>query len=266
MYLQAVFTNFKLKLHFNELFLIHLFIFLCVFKPGFRICGQTVLHLNSVLRPLRQNCLCKPGLYKWNQIWFDFSQSQYCFKLIWRNRHVQVGTEIKHQFVDPQMEEPAYSINTALLTYIKLYWRSTLMHINPTEKTNKEKCRCLIRLVASSRSLCGCVVTCCLGILVGSDLCTDRLMVPAAHLPGLLTKGGFRGRGQTPSLVYSLQWESWRMRQQEAIGELVWSHAAYQIKLHSVPARLLHNWHTWRGKSIKKHEGADDIPVMIDGF
>lgn len=80
-------------------------------------------------------------------------------------------------------------------------------------------------------------------------------MVPAAHLPGLLTKGGFRGRGQTPSLVYGLQWESWRMRQQEAIGELVWSHAAYQIKLHSMPARLLHNWHTWRGKKHKKTWG-----------
>lgn len=42
----------------------------------------------------------------------------------------------------------------------------------------------------------------------------------------------------------------------EAIGELVWSHAAYQIKLHSVPARPLHNWHNWRGKKhLKKTWG-----------
>lgn len=42
----------------------------------------------------------------------------------------------------------------------------------------------------------------------------------------------------------------------EAIGELVWSHAAYQIELHSVPARPLHNWHKWRGKKhLKKTQG-----------
>lgn len=35
---------------------------------------------------------------------------------------------------------------------------------------------------------------------------------------------------------------------QGVIGGLVWSHAAYQIKLFSRPARPLHNWHEWMHK------------------
>lgn len=49
---------------------------------------------------------------------------------------------------------------------------------------------------------------CCPGILAGHNLCSNRQMVPLAHLLQLLTKGGFCVRSWAPCLVYSLQWES----------------------------------------------------------
>lgn len=85
----------------------------------------------------------------------------------------------------------------------------------------------------------------------GRSQCNDRLMVTQAHLLQLLTKGGFYARHFAPRFVYSLQWESWEMRQHRGvIREVVWSNAAYLIKMCFLLARSLHNW---QGQMHKRH-------------
>lgn len=79
----------------------------------------------------------------------------------------------------------------------------------------------------------------------------DRLMVPAAHLHWLLTKGGFCQRGQTSPLGLQPPMGVVKGEAMEVIGELLWSHAAYQIKPSFMPARPLHNWHKNASKNMR---------------